>query len=189
LPILMAGDLNAKHVDWISRVSMRIGKLLRDYSDENSCLFFGADSPTTIPYNPSATPDVLDIVKTRHLPSSLHLTSYSALCSVQLPERIDTGCRSSFQHPPDSPDFRRTSWANLQAHQEAEIPFNSEFHNIAIYTSVENFSGAVLKALAASTSKRCPRDEPRAPISAGIRDEIRLKHCCGGGGRSPGTPP
>ena len=39
-----------------------------------------------------------------------------------------------------------------------------------------NFSGAVLKALAASTPKCCRRDDPRPPISAGIQDEIRLKN-------------
>ena len=32
------------------------GKLLRDYADENSCLIFGPDSPTTNPKNPSVTP-------------------------------------------------------------------------------------------------------------------------------------
>jgi len=46
---------------------------------------------------------------------------------------------------------------------------------MAIDTLVENFSGVRLKALAASTPKRCPRDEPRPPIPAGIQDEIRLK--------------
>jgi hypothetical protein len=56
LPVLMAGDLTAKHVDWNSRLSTRRGKLLRDYADENSCLIFGPDTPTTNPYNPSATP-------------------------------------------------------------------------------------------------------------------------------------
>ena len=49
LPVLMAGDLNAKHVDWISRLTTRREKLLRDYADENSCLFFGPDPPTTLP--------------------------------------------------------------------------------------------------------------------------------------------
>jgi hypothetical protein len=38
---------------------------------------------------------------------------------------------------------------------EEEIPFNSELHNaMAIDTCVENFSGAVLKALTASNPKR-----------------------------------
>ena len=59
LPVLMAGDMNAKH---------ETGKLLRDYADENSCLIFGTDTPTTNPYNSSATPDVLDIVMVKELP-------------------------------------------------------------------------------------------------------------------------
>jgi hypothetical protein len=60
---------------------------------------------------------------------------------------------------------------------EDQIPFDPELHNgIAINTCVENFSGAVLKALAASTPKCRPRDDPRRPIPAGIQDEIRLKN-------------
>jgi hypothetical protein len=47
---------------------------------------------------------------------------------------------------------------------------------MAIDTCVENFSGAVLKALAASTPKRRPRDGARPPIPAGIQDEIRRKN-------------
>jgi len=43
------------------------GKLLRDYADQNFCLIFGPDSPTINPYNPSVTPDVLNIVITKKL--------------------------------------------------------------------------------------------------------------------------
>jgi hypothetical protein len=161
-PVLLAGDLNVKHVDWNSRLITRRGKPLRDYADEKSCVIFGPDYPTTIQYNPSATIDILDIVITRHLASSVHLTSCSALSSDHLSV-----------HPPVRPDFRHTDWANFQAQLEAEIPFNPELHNdMAIDTCVENFSGAVLNALAASTPKRRPRDDPRASIPAGIQDEI-----------------
>ena len=80
-PVLMAGDLNAKHVEWNSRMTTRRGKLLRDYADVNSCLIFGPDTPTTNPYNHSVTPDVLDIVITQNLPFPLYLTSCSALSS------------------------------------------------------------------------------------------------------------
>ena len=74
LPDLMAGDLNATHVDWNSRLSTRRGKFLRDYADENSCQVFGPDTPTTNSYNPSATPDVLGIVTTKSLSSQVSLT-------------------------------------------------------------------------------------------------------------------
>jgi hypothetical protein len=47
---------------------------------------------------------------------------------------------------------------------------------MAVDKCVENFSGAVLKALAASNPKRRPRDDPRPGIPAGIQDEIRLKN-------------
>jgi hypothetical protein len=40
----------------------------------------------------------------------------------------------------------------------------------------DNFSGAVLKALAASTPKCRPRTDPRPPIPAGIQNEIRLNN-------------
>jgi hypothetical protein len=47
---------------------------------------------------------------------------------------------------------------------------------MAIDTFVENFSGAVLKALAASTPKYRPRADSRPPIPAGNQDEISLKN-------------
>jgi len=47
---------------------------------------------------------------------------------------------------------------------------------MAIDSCVENVYGAVLKALAASTPKCRPRDDPRPPIPAGIQDEICLKN-------------
>jgi len=59
---------------------------------------------------------------------------------------------------------------------EELIPFDPEFQNeMAIDTCIENFSGAVLKALGASNLKRRSRDNPRPPITAEIQDEIRLK--------------
>jgi len=177
IPVLMAGDLNAKLVNWNSRLSTRRGKLLRDYADGNSSLIFGPGTPTTNPYNPLATHDILDIVITKNLTSPVYLTSCSALSSDDLSILNDTTCHSSFQHPPDRPDFRRTDWANFQTHSEDQIPFDPELHaGMAIDTCVENYFGSVLKALAASIPKRRPRADPRPPTPAGIQEEIRLKN-------------
>ena len=170
----MAGALYAKHVDWNSRLSTRRGKLLRDYADGNSCLIFGTGAPITKPYNPLATPDFLDIVINKNLTFPVYLTSCSALSSDHLPVLIDTTCRSSFQHSPDRHDFRRT---DFQTHLGDQIPFGPELHDgMAIDTYDDNFSGAVLSALAASTPKRRPRADPRPPKPASIQDEIRLKN-------------
>jgi hypothetical protein len=112
LPVFMAGELNAQQVDSNSRMTTRRGKLLRDYADGNSCLLFGRVTPTTKTHSPSIIPDVLDIVLTQNLSFPVYLTSCSALSSDHLPVLIDNACRSSFLHPPDRPDFRRTNWAN-----------------------------------------------------------------------------
>jgi len=59
---------------------------------------------------------------------------------------------------------------------EDQIPFDPELQDgMAIDMCAENSSGAVPKALAASTPKRRPPAKPRPPIRAGIQDEIRLK--------------
>jgi hypothetical protein len=175
LPVLIAGDLNAKHVDLAD--DHETGNLLRDYADGNSCLIFGPDTPTTKPYNPSVTPDILDIVLIQNLSFPVYLTSCSALNSDHLPVLIETACSSSFLHPPYRPDFRRTDWTQFQTNFEEQILFDPELHNgMAIDKCVENFSGAVLKALAVYTPKRRPREVRRPPIPAGIQDEIRLKN-------------
>jgi hypothetical protein len=84
-------------------------------------------------------------------------------------------CRSPFQNPPDRFDFRRTDWTKFQTHLEDQILFDLELHNgMAIDTCVENYSVAILQALAASTPKCRPRGDPRPPIPAGNQDETRL---------------
>jgi hypothetical protein len=76
-----------------------------------------------------------------------------------------------------SPDFLRDDWDIFQTHLEDQIPFDPELHNgMAIDTCLENVSGAVLKALAASTPKCRPRDDQRTPLSDGTQGEIRMKN-------------
>jgi hypothetical protein len=46
LPVVLAGDLNAKHVNWNTRLSTIRGKLLCDFSEGNPCLIFGPETQT-----------------------------------------------------------------------------------------------------------------------------------------------
>jgi hypothetical protein len=173
LPVLMAGYLNTKHVEWNPRLSTKRGRSLRDYNDRISCLIYGPSTPTTIPYNPSATPDVLDIVITRDLVFPVHLTPCSALSSDHLPVLIATQCRSSFLSPPDRQNFRKTDWSRFQACLEAGIPSSPDLPNEgAIDACVKELTGAISKALTDSTPKCRQRADPRPPLPAHIQDEI-----------------
>jgi hypothetical protein len=65
----------------------------------------------------------------------------------------------------------------LQASLEQRLPSTPLLLNeVEIYTCVEEMSSAIFQALAASTPKSRPRDDPRSPIQACIQDEIRLKY-------------
>jgi hypothetical protein len=125
--------------------STRQGKL-HDYADENSCLIFGPDTPTTNLCNHPTTPDVFDL----HSPVYLFLCS--ALISDHLLIIIDNMYCSPLLQPTDCPDFRPIDWANFQAHLEDEIPINLDVHKVvAINKRIANLSGTFMKALAAST--------------------------------------
>ena len=101
----------------------------------------------------------------------MYMTSCSALSSDHLPVLIVTAVRSSFHHPPDSTNFWRTDWVNIQIHLEDQSPFDPYLHNwMAIDTCAENFSVGLLHPLAVSTPKCRPRDDPRPPIPVGIQD-------------------
>jgi hypothetical protein len=52
LSVFLTGDLNAKNVDWNSRLTTRRRKLLRHYADENSCLILGSDTLNNHPIQP-----------------------------------------------------------------------------------------------------------------------------------------
>jgi hypothetical protein len=72
--------------------------------------------------------------------------------------------------------YQAHCWANFQTHLEAEISQTSELNNGKdIETCVEEFSAAILGALAAFIPKRRLHGDQRPHIPAGIQDEIRLK--------------
>jgi len=135
-------------------------------------LIYGLDTTTTIPFNPSATWDVLDIVITNDLASPVHPTSCSAMSLDHLPVLIDMTCPSFF-HTTDCPDFRRIEWATFQVHLEDSILSYSELHNNR-HVSLDiiwHYSSA----LAGTTLNSRPHDDPWSLIPACMHNKIHLK--------------
>jgi hypothetical protein len=176
-PVLLAGDLNAKHTDWNSRLTTDRGSILRDYAIRNTCLIYRPESPTTAPYTHNATLHGLDIVVVKNIVLPVYLTVCSALSSDQLPILIDTTCRSSFQNLLDLPDFTRMDWDAFQACLDNRLPGNFVVNDEeAIDKCVKELTSFIQEATAASAPRRRPRADPRSPIPASIQDEIRLKN-------------
>jgi len=108
-----------------------------------------AETPTTVPYNPSAKPDVLDIVIARDLVFPVHLTTCSPLSLDHLPI---LSTRSVYPFvTPDRPDLR-TDWPKFQACLGAGLPPNPDLPNEgALDACVKELTITLSKALADST--------------------------------------
>ena len=105
-PVLLAGDINAKHKYWNSRLNSPRGVLLREFTSTNSYIAHGPDSTTTIPSCPIVIPDVLDIVVVKDFVLPANLTVCSALSSDHFHVTVDLPGRSSFQVLPDRPSLK-----------------------------------------------------------------------------------
>jgi hypothetical protein len=162
-PILMAGDLNAKHKDWNFRLIRARCSFLRDCSNRHSCLIYVPDSPTTAPHT-QCDPNILDFVVVKDFISPVHLTVCFALTSDHLPVLIDTTRRSSFQNQLDRPDFKRVDWAAFKACLEDRLPRSPATNDEeAIDKCVRELTSAIEEDAAASAPKRRPRADPRPP--------------------------
>ncbi|PSN37697.1 RNA-directed DNA polymerase from mobile element jockey, partial [Blattella germanica] len=97
LPVLVAGDLNAKHTFWNSRVTSHRGSRLHEFSIRHHCHVHGPTSHTYNPYVRASRTDVLDIVITKDISFQIDLTVCVALSSDHYPVILDAHCRASFK--------------------------------------------------------------------------------------------
>jgi len=175
-PILMAGDLNGKHVHWNSMLITPRGRGFCDCANEYSCLIFRLDTPTTIPCNIFPISDALDIVIAKDWVTPAYLTTCSELSTDQLPVPINTQCQSSFLNPLECPDLR-TDWSKFHFSLEVGLPSNPDLLNeVPCVECVKKLPSVILMVLAESTSKCCLSENSRPLILAHIEDEIHLKN-------------
>ena len=86
-PTIIAGDMNAKHVDWNCRVTNPQGNALRDlyYGSDINFEILAPSSPTFIPDNQNHAPDILEIALVKDFQSILQINAVNALNSDHLP--------------------------------------------------------------------------------------------------------
>jgi retron-type reverse transcriptase len=109
---IAAGDYNAKHPDWHSRLQSLRGRTLRRWTTENDIAVTGPSTPSHFPYRGSA--DVLDIALHQNINSVLTARAMHALDSDHLPVVLH------LRRCPDSVpsrsirDYRQADWAKFR---------------------------------------------------------------------------
>ncbi|GBP53949.1 Probable RNA-directed DNA polymerase from transposon BS [Eumeta japonica] len=162
-PKILAGDLNATHTVWGSRVLSPAGRQLLQDAEDYGYDILGPDTPSHVPTDPRFGADVLDIVLYHRLPFPIHVKVLYDMDTQHLPILITLGTTAHLT--PARPQAHRTNWSAYQRALE-------ELHIVKSFSSPEKVDSAASRlnheiqtALWART--RCPRvkrDLNRVPL-------------------------
>lgn len=106
---MLAGDLNAKHPEWGSRVINPAGRKLLADAEARGYDVLGPDSPTHIPSNTRSAADVLDIVVKKNIRCPVQVEVLYDLDTQHLPILITLALAADFTAP--RPTGVKTDWA------------------------------------------------------------------------------
>ncbi|GBP29508.1 Probable RNA-directed DNA polymerase from transposon BS [Eumeta japonica] len=107
-PTILAGDLNAKHTAWGSRVISSAGRQLLQDSEQHGYEVIGPDTPSHIPTDPRFRADVLDVLLCHQLPYPIYVEVLYDMDTQHLPILITLGTTAHMT--PALPPTYRTDW-------------------------------------------------------------------------------
>ncbi|CAI6367727.1 unnamed protein product [Macrosiphum euphorbiae] len=119
-PLIIGGDLNAKHTDWQCPQRNKSGKTLAQHAERvNRYSVVAPDSPTHYPYIAAHRPDILDIFLL-DLPNTHYLlTNHCELSSDHNPQMLNLSSRPSMCGPPSA--RKRINWRKFQTELTLQI--------------------------------------------------------------------
>ncbi|GBP28749.1 Probable RNA-directed DNA polymerase from transposon BS [Eumeta japonica] len=135
-PTILAGDLNAKHTVWGSRVVSPAGRQLLQDAEDYGYEVLGPDTPSHVPTDPRFGADVLDIVLCHRLPFPIHVEELYGTDTQHLPILITLGTTAHLT--PARPQTHRTNWSAYQHALE-------ELHIGKSFSSPEEVDSAALR--------------------------------------------
>ncbi|GBP94375.1 Nucleic-acid-binding protein from transposon X-element [Eumeta japonica] len=123
-PTILAGDLNAKHTVWDSRVVSPAGRQLLQDAEDYGYEVLGPDTPSHVPTGPRFGADVLDVVLCHRLPFPIHVEVLYSADTQHLPILITLSTTAHLT--PARPQTHRTNWSAYQ-HALEELHIGKSF--------------------------------------------------------------
>lgn len=177
---IIAGDLNAKHVNWNSKSTNAKGRVLMRHSLANDLTVVGPKDPTH--YSGRSKHfhgDVLDIAILSGVRRSVCLETLTALTSDHNPILIEYGDEMTCEPPAERLNYAKADWklfqATLAETTVAEIPSSREGIDKAVQNLTGNIQAAIKKAVPVLKARRNDLyDLPPAIIKAiAIKNKAR----------------
>lgn len=173
---IAAGDFNAKHPLWNSRLTNTAGTVLYQHAQNSDYSIIAPDTPTHFSNTPRNKPDVLDIAITKLPHQSIEITNLNQLSSDHNPILL-TISESPITTSPPHNDLR-VNWKKFEneltciTQNSKAVPYNS-ITNIDI--ALNNFTQSIISAVNTSTYKKSTRPNG-LNIPTEIMQEIAKKN-------------
>lgn len=175
-PVIVAGDLNAKHRSWNSMRSNQRGHLLRAYIDRRADVT--AIAPTEPTFYPSVQrqrPDVLDLALHKDLPFQVDIEALHDLSSDHLPVLLLVDTTPTRALPPRTAEMR-TDWEKFKQLVEDRLEAPREPTNAdELDDFTESFHSSLVSAVSDSSVPVPPRQR-HSGLPRRIREHIRRRN-------------
>ncbi|GJQ75498.1 hypothetical protein Trydic_g17585 [Trypoxylus dichotomus] len=169
---ILAGDLNAKHPTWNSRLTNASGKCLRRFADDFNLVVDASTEPTIYPHN--GQPDVLDIVVMKNVNHFHQLTVLNELSSDHNPVLLQLGQPTPEEE--DTPTRHSVSWPAFTDHLSNNMGPIERIEDVTqLEAAVQTVTDRVLESVQYATNI-IPIHDNRAFIPREIKDLIRQKN-------------
>lgn len=173
IPVIVAGDLNAKHPSWNSTKVNKRGRELFAYVEASNVLALGPKDHTHFPTNGDQS-DVLDIALTKDIVHDAEVWTLAEMSSDHNPVILslngDEATRDLLSHSV-------TSWTDFALKVGSSIPDLPELSSCEqLEASADRFRDVICEAVASATQTRTTsvRETLRLPVE--LRDLIAEKN-------------
>ena len=172
-PIFVAGDMNAKHASWNSRVTSAMGRSLRAILDHHGDIVVSSPTePTYIPDNGRGVPDVMDFSLSKNFPFQIEARTINDLSSDHQPVLFTIVANPTNGLPPASVATRTDWMAFHDLVHERLTPLQPPATAEELDGCVSGLHALLSSSVADASTPALPkRFRPRLP--ANIRREIR----------------
>lgn len=164
-PMVLTGDLNAKHITWNCRTSNRYGKSMRKLADKHGWTIVAPDAPTHYPAHHD--PDILDVALCSRIPLPITAQTLDELSSDHSPILLQIG-----DEDPYTQKLTRVNWPKFKDIVTTNFNVLQSNDSIELEVATKNLQRTITTALADATSTE--DSKPKGPPRR-IRELIREK--------------
>ncbi|KAL4084515.1 hypothetical protein QTP88_027930 [Uroleucon formosanum] len=175
--VIIAGDLNSKHINWGCRVTNPNGSKLQAFIENTPFSISAPNTPTYFPTDINRLPDILDILIIKSVPFACVHEPPIELDSDHIPVKITISSPSLFSRTNNSLIKGKPDWNRFSNHVQSnlKIPTSIPTTQIAEQTAV-HLTDVITEAV-----QTCSNSVPQAIHSPGylphsISSLIRRKH-------------